>query len=587
MATRCLMMPAGNGCAEMSDNDEAAAYDFDAVVVGSGISGGWAAKELTEKGLRTLVLERGRPMEHGAGYLGEHQPTWDTPYRGLPLRDLYQAEYPIQQTSYAFDETTRHFWNNDAENPYDFNAQQPFEWLRAGVVGGRSLLWARQVYRWSDLDFAANLTDGHGVDWPIRYEDIAPWYSYVEKFIGVSGAAEGLEQLPDGEFLEPMAMNVLEQHVRERIEAGFPERTMTIGRTAVLTEPLAHSQRGVCHYCGPCHRGCSVGAYFSSLSSTLPAARATGNLTLEANAVVAGLDYDPASGRVSGVRVVDAETRVAKTVSARVVFLCASAVGSTQILLNSRSESFPRGLANHSDALGRYLMDHTYGAGARGLFAGYEEFYPQGSRPNGIYIPRYRNLDPSEQLPFLRGYGFQGSASRMNWQSMARLTPGFGAGFKRSLRRPGPWVMNLSGFGECLPRAQNRMSLHPTKVDRFGIPQVSFDFRWSENELNIIEQIQTDAREMLAAAGAAQISTYNAKKAGGAAIHEMGTARMGRDPADSVLNAFNQAHSVKNLFVTDGAAMTSSSCVNPSITYMALTARAADYAVTLIQNGAL
>ncbi len=560
-------------------------HDFDAVVVGSGISGGWAAKELTEKGLKTLVLERGKPLTHGAGYLGEHQPPWETEYRGLPLRDLYREEYPIQSTSYAFNETTRHFWNNDAENPYDYNPEKPFDWIRAGVVGGRSLLWARQTYRWSDLDFEANLKDGHGIDWPIRYADIAPWYSYVERFIGVSGRAEGLTHLPDGEFIAPMKMNVLERHVRESIEEEFPDRTMTIGRVAVLTEPLEHSDRGVCHYCGPCHRGCSVGAYFSSLSSTLPAAEATGNLTLQANAVVAGLDYDPESGRVSGVQVVDAETKERRTITARIVFLCASALGSTQILLNSKSENFPTGLANRSDALGRYIMDHTYGAGARGVFAGYDEFYPQGSRPNGIYIPRYQNLSDDEDWPFIRGYGFQGGAGRMGWQTMARLTPGFGAEFKTSLRKPGPWVMSLGGFGEVLPQASNRMTLHPTKMDRYGIPQVSFDFTYSDNERSIIEQIQIDAEAMLKAAGAVQVSTYNAQKVGGSAIHEMGTARMGRDPAESVLNGFNQAHDVPNLFVTDGAAMTSSSCVNPSITYMALTARAVDYAVTQLKDG--
>jgi choline dehydrogenase-like flavoprotein len=561
------------------------AHDFDAIVVGSGISGGWAAKELTEKGLNTLVLERGRPLEHGAGYVGEHQPAWETPHRGLPLRDLYRDDYPIQSTSYAFDETTRHFWNNDADNPYDYDAQKPFEWMRAGVVGGRSLLWARQVYRWSDLDFEANVKDGHGIDWPIRYVDLAPWYSHVERFIGVSGAPEGLPQLPDGEFLKPMEMNVLERHVRQKIEENFPGRTMTIGRTAVLTEPLPHSDRGVCHYCGPCHRGCSVGAYFSSLSSTLPAAQATGRLTLQANSVVAGLDYDPALGRVTGVQVVDAETMERRTVTARVVFLCASAIGSAQILMNSRSEAFPEGLANRSGALGRYLMDHTHVAGARGVFVGFEAFAPTGARPNGIYVPRYRNLSDDEDLPFLRGFGFQGGASRLNWQSMARVTPGFGAEFKQSLREPGPWVMRLAGFGECLPRASNRMTLHPNKVDRYGIPQVSFDFTWSANELAIIEQVQIDAAEMLKAAGAAQVDTYNAKKVPGSAIHEMGSARMGRDPAESVLNGFNQAHDVPNLFVTDGAAMTSASCVNPSITYMALTARAADHAVKLIQEG--
>jgi len=560
-------------------------YDFDAIVVGSGISGGWAAKELTEKGLNTLVLERGRPLEHGAGYTGEHQPRWKMPVRGLPLRELYRKQYQIQRTSYAFDEATRHFWNNDADNPYDYDPEAPFEWLRADVVGGRSTLWARQVYRWSDLDFGANAADGHGIDWPIRYADLAPWYSHVERFIGVSGAREGLRHLPDGEFLKPMTMNVLEQHVADSIRETFPGRIMTIGRTAVLTETLPHSDRGICHYCGPCHRGCSVGAYFSSLSSTLPAAAATGNLTLQPNAVVAGLDYDPDSGRISSVQVIDAESRTRRKVSARVIFLCASTIGSTQILLNSACESFPDGLANRSGALGRYLMDHTHGAGARGLFAGLDEFYPQGSRPNGIYVPRYRNLASEEDLPFLRGFGYQGSASRMNWQTMARLTPGFGAEFKASLRRPGPWSMNLGGFGECLPSARNRLSLHPNKVDRYGIPQVTFEFQWSENERRLIEQMQIDAAEMLAAAGAVQVSTYDAKKVGGAAIHEMGTARMGRDPSEAVLNGFNQAHDIENLFVTDGAAMTSSSCVNPSITYMALTARAANHAFGLMQEG--
>ncbi len=573
--------PAGSGCAEVSG------YEFDAIVVGSGISGGWAAKELSEKGLRTLVLERGKPLEHGAGYLGEHRPAWDTPYRGLPLRDLYREQYPVQSTSYAFDENTRHFWNNDAENPYDYDPEHPFEWLRADVTGGRSILWGRQVYRWSDLDFEANLTDGFGIDWPIRYADIEPWYAYVERFIGVSGQPEDLPQLPDGEFLEPMKLNVVERHVRDRIAETYPERRMTIGRVAVLTEPLPHSDRGVCHYCGPCQRGCSVGAYFSSLSSTLPAARATGNMTLEADTLVEGLDYDPELGRVTGVRVVNTRTRERRRVTARLVFLCASTIGSAQILLNSRSDAFPEGLANSSGVLGRYLMDHTYGAGARGLFAGFDEFYPQGSRPNGIYIPRYRNLDAGDSLPFVRGFGFQGGASRLDWQAMARLTPGFGPAFKSSLRMPGPWVMNLIGFGECLPRRENRMSLHPAKVDRFGMPLVRFDFSWSDNERAITGQIQTDAAEMLRAAGAVEVTTYDVGKVGGSCIHEMGTARMGHDPSESVLNAFNQAHDVPNLFVTDGSAMVSSSCVNPSMTYMALTARAADHAVGQLREGRL
>jgi len=560
-------------------------YDFDAIVVGSGMSGGWAAKELTEKGFKTLVLERGRPLEHGTGYVGEHQPKWQTPVRGLPLRDLYADEYEIQSTSYAFDETTRHFWNNDSNNPYDWDPAHPWHWVRADVVGGRSLLWARQVYRWSDLDFAANKQDGHGCDWPIRYADIAPWYSHVEKFIGVSGQKLGLPQLPDGEFLKPMEMNVLERHVAARIAEEFPERVMTIGRVAVLTEKLPHSDRGTCHYCGPCQRGCSVGAYFSSLSSTLPAATATGNMTLRANAVVAGLDY--AAGRISGVRVIDTETGAHQTYTSRVVFLCASTVGSTQILLNSKSAAFPNGLANSSGTLGRYLMDHTYAVGAMGIFAGFEKYYPMGARPNGCYIPRFQNLQGGAEAGFYRGYGFQGGAARMNWQTMARLTPGFGADFKNSLRTPGPWTMRLGGFGECLPYADNYMDLHPTKKDRFGIPQVRFRFTWHDNEIRLREASKADAARMLKAAGAVSVTEYDQQAPGGAAIHEMGTARMGRDPADSVLNAFNQAHDVANLFVTDGAAMTSSSCVNPSITYMALTARAVDYATTQMLEGAI
>jgi choline dehydrogenase-like flavoprotein len=565
-----------------------APYDFDAIVVGSGISGGWAAKELTEKGLKTLVLERGRPLQHGAGYVGEHLPAWKLPYRGLPQRELYAREYAVQSTSYAFDETTRHFWNNDRDNPY---VREPgeghFDWLRAGVVGGKSLLWGRQVYRWSELDFTANKDDRHGVDWPIRYADIAPWYSYVERYIGVSGEKLGLPQLPDGEFQKPMELNVVEQAFARHIAAHYPGRVMTIGRVAVLTEPLAHSNRGVCHYCGPCQRGCSVGAYFSSLSSTLPAAQATGNLTLRANSVVDRLELDAESGRISGVQVVDAETKERTSFTARVVFLCGSTVGSTQVLLNSRSERFPDGLANDSGALGRYLMDHTSLVQITGQFDGYEGYTHTGQRPNGIYVPRFRNVDRDEQLPFVRGYGFQGGASRGGWRSVAAGTPGFGAEFKHALRRPGPWQFRLIGFGECLPYPTNYVELHPTAVDRYGIPQVRFHFAWGRNELAQRRDMLEQGRAMLESAGASNVSGADMDGVGGAAIHEMGTARMGNDPAESVLNSFNQAHAVPNLFVTDGSSMASSSCVNPSITYMALTARAVDYAVRQLRDGAI
>ena len=558
---------------------------FDAIVIGSGMTGGWAAKELTEQGLKVLMLDRGRMVEHVRDYKTEHRPPWQVPFRGKPLRDLYADEYFVQSQNYAFDENTRHFYNNDRDNPYIYDPEQ-FIWFRADVVGGKSLLWARQVYRWCDLDFKANKQDGHGIDWPIRYHDLAPWYSHVEEFIGVSGQAENLPQLPDSEFLPPMEMNVVEKHVKTKIERHFPGRNMTIGRAAVLTRP--HKGRGACHYCGPCERGCSVGAYFSTQSSTLPAARQTGNLTLKPDSVVAAIDYDPSTRRASGVRVIDTHTRVGTTYTAKLVFLCASTVGSTQVLLNSKSESFPNGLANSSGVLGHYLMDHTYATGAMGVFPGYEDKVTYGNRPNGIYIPRFRNLDgQDEEVDFLRGYGYQGGAGRLGWSSMADRIPGFGAEFKQALRTPGPWVMSLAGFGECLPYAHNRMELDARKTDRFGIPQVRFHFQFGENEDNMRRDIARQAEAMLKRAGARNTESWITQSIGGVAIHEMGTARMGEDPGQSVLNRWNQAHEVPNLFVTDGSCMTSNSCVNPSLTFMALTARATDHAVKQFREGAI
>jgi choline dehydrogenase-like flavoprotein len=554
-----------------------ALVDFDAIVVGSGISGGWAAKELCERGLKVLLLERGRAIRHGADYVGEHTRPWQLPFGGKPLRELYASDYPVQSKSFAFDETTRHFFNNDRENPYIDDPAKPVQWVRGNVLGGRSLLWSRQVYRWSDLDFGANARDGHGIDWPIRYADIAPWYAHVEEFAGVSGEALGLAHLPDGVFQPPMAMNVVERMVKQRIEQEFPGRVMTIGRCAVQTE--ARNGRGACHYCGPCQRGCSVGAYFSSLSSTLPAAQKTGNLSIRADSVVEGLDHDAATGRVSGVRVIDANTFDRRRFTARLVFLCASTIGSTQILLNSRSDAFPDGLANRSGVLGRYLMDHTDETGAFGLIPGFMDKYPLGNRPNGIYIPRFRNLDGQDaDADFLRGYGYQGMALRMDWKAMAPQVSGFGADFKHALRAPGPWVMAILGFGEALPQRDNRMMLDPLQRDRYGIPLVKFDAAFGENEQRMRVDIAREAGRMLKAAGALQVQTLISDGGIGNAIHEMGTARMGDDPAQSVLNRWNQAHDVPNLFVTDGSCMTSASCVNPSLTYMALTARAVDHA---------
>jgi choline dehydrogenase-like flavoprotein len=557
---------------------------FDAIVVGSGISGGWAAKELTERGLKVLVLERGRDVEHGKDYVGEHKAPWEIPYGGLPLRELYAEEYPVQRQAPAFDETTRHFFNNDKQNPYDYDPRRPWLWHRADVLGGRSLLWSRQVYRWSDLDFEANKRDGHGIDWPIRYADIAPWYGHVERFIGVSGQPEGLAHVPDGEFLPPMEMNTVEKVAKAKIETTFPGRHMTIGRVAVLTRD--HNGRAACHYCGPCQRGCSTGSYFSSQSSTLPAARATGNVTILTNVVVAGLDYDPATKRVNGVRVIDTGTKAGTTYRAKMVFLCASTIASTQILLNSKSESFPRGLANGSGALGHYLMDHCFGLSAFALFPGHEDAYYFGNRPNGVYIPRFRNVDAPHE-GFLRGYCYQGAAMRVDWRHTQRITPGFGTALKDALREPGPWGMVLLGFAECLPNADNRMELHPSKVDRFGIPQVRFEFQYGANEMAMREDAANEAEKMLLAAGASEVFKMAYPRPGGGAIHEMGTARMGDDPAHSVLNRFNQTHEVQNLFVTDGSCMTSSSCLSPSITYMALTARASEYAAQQLRDGAV
>ena len=558
---------------------------FDAIVVGSGIAGGWAAKELTEKGLKVLVLERGAPIQHIKDYLGEHVPPWKTPYRGKPDRELYKNDYPVQSTSYAFNELTRQFWLNDRQNPYVLDKKNRFLWMRAGGVGGKSGLWARQVYRCSDLDFKANKKDGNGIDWPIRYEDIAPWYSYTEKFVGVSGQKEGLTQLPDGDFLPPMEMNAGEKLLKASVEKNFPDRMVTIGRTATLTEAKPEQGRGACHYCGPCHRGCSVGASFSSLSSTLPAAERTGNLTIRANSVVESLDYDPETKKVSAVKVIDSESGKRHQFSSKLVFLCGSTIGSTQILLNSRSETYPSGLANHSGALGRYLMDHNSGLGGFGIFPGMIDRYYKGNRPNNIYIPRFRNVD-KQDTDFVRGYGFQGAAFRMNW-SMQYQMPGFGVDLKKRLRQPGQWGTFLAGFGETLPQYGNRMYLHKSKKDRFGIPQVAFEYKWHENELRMRKDISEQATAMLKAAGAVYVIPGDSIEDPGGAIHEMGTARMGNDPAQSVLNGHNQAHGINNLFVTDGAAMTSSSCVNPSMTYMALTARACDYAVKRLKTGTI
>ena len=566
------------------------APDYDAIIVGSGISGGWAAKELTEKGLRVLVVERGRDVVHGKDYVTEHKPLWEFPLHDRRINPEVQGseDYPVQARTGQFRESNKHFFMKDTKNPY--LEAKPFTWIQGDQVGGKSLIWGRQVYRWSDLDFTANERDGVAVDWPIRYADIAPWYSYVEKHIGVSGERLGLTQLPDGEFLPPMEMNAGEKYVRRNLRKAMPDRHLTIGRVAILTRD--HNGRAACHYCGPCERGCSTGSYFSSQSSTLPAARKTGRMTIVPNAVVHSVLYDDAANRVTGVRVIDANTKETREYTARVVFLNASTLATTRILLNSKSARFPNGLANSSGVVGQNLMDHHFQVGARGDIPGLKEHYYQGNRPNGIYIPRFRNLGDArtKRSDYIRGYGYQGGASRSGW-GRGGAQPGFGVQLKRSLREPGDWSMGITGFAECLPRPDNVVTLGDRK-DEYGIPILKIDCSWGPNELAMRKDIAAAAAEMLEAAGCRNVTTYDNYKGDGKigaepglGIHEMGTARMGRDPKTSVLNAYNQAHDVPNLFVTDGSAMTSSSCVNPSITYMALTARACDYAVKEVKAG--
>lgn len=555
----------------------ARADEYDAIVVGSGITGGWAAKELCEKGLKVLVLERGYALEHGE-YPNEFKQPWDLEHRGWGNRERYETEYPIQSECYAFGEATEHFFVNDRQHPYLNPPDKPYRWIRGYHLGGRSLMWGRQCYRWSDLDFEANARDGHGVDWPIRYRDIAPWYSYVERFVGISGRPEGLPQLPDGEFLPPMDMNCAERFLKQRIESAYPGRRMTIGRVANLTRP--HEGRGPCQYRDQCHRGCSFGGYFSSLSATLPAAQRTGNLTIVTDAIVHSVIYDEQRDRASGVRVVDRVTLEEREYFGRIIFLCASTLGTAQIMLTSRSSRFPDGIANGSGTLGHNLMDHPYLAGASADIPGMEDEYFYGRRPNGIYFARFRNLTApdSDKLDFVRGYGYQGGASRGGWDR-GTGTAGIGAELKRSLREPAPWTMWLGGWGEQLPRHENYVELDPEQTDQWGIPLLRIHCTWSDNERRMMDDAANQGAEMLEAAGCTNVQPFNDMPPPGFCIHEMGTARMGHDPETSVLNAHNQAHEVPNLFVTDGSCMASSACQNPSITYMALTARAADYAV--------
>jgi choline dehydrogenase-like flavoprotein len=560
--------------------------DFDAIVVGSGISGGWVAKELCERGLRTLVIERGRNVKHREDYSDFATP-WQVPNRGQVAQDEIAEHYPIQSTCHAFSSATKQWWVRDSEHPYATPSERPYHWIRGYHLGGRSITWGRQAYRMSDVDFNANKLDGRGIDWPIRYADVQPWYDRVERFAGISGANEGLEQLPDGQFLPPLALNCLEIAFKQHIEQYYPTRRVTPGRCAHLTEPTADHialGRGPCQSRNVCERGCGYGAYFSSLSATLPAARKTNNLTVVTDAIVERLDYDHAKRRVSGVRTIDAKTKQARSYQARVVFVCASTVATTQILLASRSDYFPRGLANRSDALGRHLMDHVVGIGASGTHPGFLDRYYYGRRPTGFYVPRYINITENADVDFVRGFGFQGYSGRSSWQR-GEHEVGVGADFKQRLREPGRWEMSLIGFGEMLPRADNRVTLDEKRRDQWGIPLVHIDCTHGENERRMAERANQDAVRMLIAAGFENVTPFAAISPPGSSVHEMGTARMGRDPATSVLNGHNQAHDISNLFITDGSCMTSTGSVNPALTYMALSARAANYAADLLASG--
>ncbi|HMQ05847.1 MAG TPA: GMC family oxidoreductase [Saprospiraceae bacterium] len=554
---------------------------YDAIVIGTGITGGWAAKELCEKGLHTLVLDRGRNIQHGE-YPTANMDSWDLPNNGKLSREEL-LEYPVQRRAGYIDHATQHLWVRDKEHPY--HEDHPFDWIRGNHVGGRSLMWGRQVYRWSDLDFEANAKEGVGVDWPIRYNEIAPWYDYVEKYIGVSGKAEGIPHLPDGQFLPPMDYFCIEEHFVDRIRDKYNDRIVTMGRVANLTRDLPGRTR--CQFRNRCIRGCPYGAYFSSQSSTLPAAMATGKMELRPLSIVKRILFNQLTQKATGVEVIDSETHEVTEYGARIIFLCASTLGSTQILLQSSSERFPNGMGNDSGELGCNLMDHHCYAGASGSSDLFLDLYYKGRRPNGIYIPRYQNInEKTRRSHYIRGFAYQGSCGRESWWRGIREAE-FGAVFKEASFRPGLWKLGLISFGECLPYHDNKTYLHPSKKDMWGLPQLALKAEWKKNELAMRKDMQNDAAEMLENAGFKNIVPFDHVNNPGGGIHEMGTARMGYDPKDSVLNRWNQIHAVKNVFVTDGACMTSSACQNPSLTYMALTARAVGYAFEQLKKNEL
>ena len=557
---------------------------FDAIVVGTGISGGWAAKELCENGLKTLVLERGRMVTHIQDYPTANLDPWDMPNNGDLSPEQKSRQEKQARTGYTVRAESSHWFVDDVTHPY--NETKRFDWMRGYHVGGRSIMWGRHSYRWSDLDFEANAKDGIAVDWPVRYKDIAPWYDRVEEYIGVSGENLGLSQLPDGKFEPMMQLNCVEQHFREQVAEQFEGRVVTAGRVAHITSDKKYDGRSKCQFRNRCIRGCPFGGYFSSVSSTLPAAERTGNMTLRANSIVHEVIYDAATGKASGVKVIDRETKESMVFNAKIVFLCASSMASSAILMQSKSERFPNGLGNDSDQLGRNIMDHQLGVGANGTFDGFEDKYYKGRKPNGVYIPRFRNLDTDTKKDYLRGFGYQGGASRGNWEE-AIAEHAFGKDLKEAVLKPGGWSMGIMGFGEVLPYEENRFTLDYENLDEWGLPTLTFDAEFKDNEWKMREDMKAQAVAMLEQAGFKNVNAYDNPGALGLGIHEMGTARMGRDPKTSVLNGYNQVHTCPNVFVTDGSFMTSASCVNPSLTYMAFTARAANYAAEQLKKGLL
>jgi choline dehydrogenase-like flavoprotein len=556
------------------------ANTYDAIVIGSGISGGWAAKELTEKGLKTIMLERGRNIEHIKDYVNANKDPWEFPHRGGRTVKMVE-DYPVLKRDYPLNEVNLDYWTNEKESPYVETKR--FDWFRGYHVGGRSLMWGRQSYRWADFNFEENLKDGIGVDWPIRYKDLEPWYGYVEKFAGISGNKDGIAVLPDGDFMPPMEMNVVEKDVSKRFKDFYKDtRHFVIGRTANITQP--HYARTNCQYRNKCWLGCPFGAYFSTQSSTLPAATATGNLTVRPWSIVTKILYDKDTKKAKGVEVLDAETNKTYEFYAKVIFLNASTFNSAWILMNSATDIWPGGLGSSSGELGHNVMDHHLNVGASGRIEGFEDKYIFGRRANGIYIPRFRNMG-SDKRDYIRGFGYQGGGSREGWSRDAGAEYSLGGDFKDALTEPGKWTMNLGGFGETLPYHENKITLDKTVKDKWGLPVLNFDVEIKENEKKMRKDMEEDAKEMLAAVGAKDIKSRSTNPFLGRGIHEMGTARMGRDPKTSVLNGNNQVWDATNVFVTDGAAMASSACQNPSLTYMAMTARAVDFAVKELKKG--